>query len=335
MSNYFEYNELLWQIKIQSSWILKWCERFDRIEFGSSSPHILAKVIKGLTLALEKNINYWQIIYNEEPKESIYRLNRILNCLRILSSNLELIRNSEIDLIPWSIIEPIERTFRLIYSLNGKKTDLFLCSQWVYNYSILINFKELYLNLFEKEFLAIQDDTSQFYGALNEFKNDFHILSIPATDRMNPLRLSLISHEIGHSVAKEIISSDFEERYRIELKNELLKKLKNPANSEELKETTKYWRKALEEMLSDYFGVRLWGISTAFSIYSIAIEEGLDNPKDPSYTNEHYPSWRRRLKIVFRALKDMKLERLQINEIFNKNIIGDLSKAEDILKGEC
>ena len=242
----------------------------------------------------------------------------------MLCSQTEYINNSSMDLVPWSLIDSVQNKIRSIFP--EKKIDLFLCAQWENNFSIALkNMREFY----EDEFQDILEvlDPKFIKKALDAFDDkpfdnkELYLLQVPVTERMNPLRLSLIGHEIGHIVAEKILTEDFKRPFLDNLADILLEYDEDGQfYSDNYNIVIYLWERALEEYLADYFSVKIWGIASAFSIYSFAIENNFNEPVEPIKENIYhgYPSWSRRLKVVKTALERMDLLNIEVDRFYNK-----------------
>ena len=336
MNNNNNISELMIQINLHNKWIKECCVEFSSIEFASEAPHTLTRVILKLSDILIEHADYWKEA-SQYDKDAIDHLRKNLRFQRTIGSFFEFIHNSTINLVSWSLIEPLQNILSNILKkdVEKKDVDLFLSSVWEYNFSVLlINLKEGFRISLYKDFQSI--GIEKLENVLAEFDKDFYLLLMPSNEKLNPLRLALISHEIGHFVAKDVLSKEFKEKYRDLLESKYKSTSTETANKQVLEEISDIWQRGLQETISDYFGVRLWGFPVAFALNSIANEVGLDQPDSP--LKHGYPSWGRRLKVVVKALEFMNILKVDIEKIFSteedSEIESKLSDWYELLKAE-
>jgi hypothetical protein len=68
-----------------------------------------------------------------------------------------------------------------------------------------------------------------------------------------------------------------------------------------LRLATRFWRRGLEELLSDVAGAILFGPAALFSTFEMALQQGYDTP--PEERNNYYPPWRYRMRRVLATVE--------------------------------
>lgn len=303
----------------RSQTIQERCKRLLSAEFASSAPVSLVRVIDRMCQYLEdaakaiyRLIN-WETTDYKDLEPFLCDLRDTDTIIRSLGANLRCAENARTQIVPWSVVKPIEKFIRDLLP----EITVMLTSEWEYNYSIAAtDLSSKYrddLDMYQDLLPAISLEEKVF----QDFKQPFHMISFPSLERKNILLHCLIGHEIGHLISKTYINKDriarFEDSIR-DIVNNIVKSkyifaeqiplfIQNQIKKEtdlEIKRASFAWQVGLAEILSDIVGTLLFGPAMLFSAFEIAIQYNID--QKPHHKNSFYPPWRLRLREILRTI---------------------------------
>ncbi len=291
-------------------------------DFISNAPYDLAHSISGACAFLSKAAVaiFSQVDWDDEEQiQSDERLLRTTDSLiQELAAHLRYVQGARTDRLPWGIVPSFES---LVNRLAPNKQVL-LRPKWNYNYSVVVyDLREYYLTALQ-ELEDYLPEINLERDVLGRMSAPFHIIAFPALERENILLHNLLGHEIGHLFVRDFLDeprkTDFKTSIVSHIENVTDKQLERDGFTESkagalfwpqikksrIAQNTNlaliYWRRALEELLSDVVGAVLFGPAALFSTLEMAMQQGYDIP--PSPKNNFYPPWRMRLREVLRAV---------------------------------
>lgn len=290
------------------------CSRLLDDEFFSESPHSFARTIRRVcqylanaTLAIFKDID-WSL----PPEEIEFDLTLLRTTdflIKAVAEQLRYVEAAYTERLPWSIVASFEKLVGTILP----EIQIMLRAMWRYNYAFhMVNQGEVYRRALQpyREYVPAMDLEKD---VLNEMQSPFHIISFPSLEQKHILLHSLLGHEIGHLLADRFLTKDLEAAFLDLVKMEvtaaadedlktlpagmgedLRRTLREQTIGAYLQQTLSYWRRALEELLSDATAVFLFGPAALLSMLDLAIQNPLDEV--PEAATKYYPPWRTRLR---------------------------------------
>jgi hypothetical protein len=281
------------------------CDFFERRIKESLNQDDIQNIFKYLQDQQNQDINY----VKQKLRESFEHIQDIDYVIRELGAYLRFIEGAKTQRVPWSSIELFENIAQKLLTEN---TKVMLRAKWHYNYTVMMmDMKEVFDN-FMKGFPAPDNELK---NVLKELGEHFYIVSFPQLERTNILLHCLVGHEIGHLAINKYIETE-EKKFLKRIRNDIETFVKN-TNMAVLEEeyysqkALRYWRRGLEEILSDIIGALLFGPAMLFSLIEISTQfKGLyDCPRE---NNKYYPPWLLRIKCVYE----------QIKEFFNEDLLN-------------
>lgn len=295
------------------------CKKLLSADYASHSPVSLIKVIDRMCHYLGEaakeiyRLFNWETTNYEDNESFLLDLRDTDTIIRSLGADLRYAENAKTQIVPWSVIKPIEKFIKDL--LPG--ITIMLTSAWEYKYSIAAtDLRSQYYDDLEI-YQNLLPNTSLEKEVFQDFKQPFHIISFPALERKNILLHCLIGHEIGHLFSKIYINKDritqFDDKIR-DIVNGIVKSkyifagqnplfIQNQIKKEtelEIRRASVAWQVGLAEILSDIIGAVLFGPAMLFSFFEIAIQYDID--EKPHYKNSFYPPCRLRLREILRTI---------------------------------
>jgi hypothetical protein len=272
--------------------------RFDELEcrdFPNKSPEGVISLFKRILVLIS------QKIVSADDKE----LPLLFGLLCHYQSLLTFLDNSHTEQTPRGLILIIEE-------LIGRFNPIaqFIASpQAKYNYSIF-DLKPNIINPLKNVLTPEEIDSLPDIS-----KAPIHIIMFPRAERDNVLVHAVFGHEVGHLYASKYLEEEANKPdFLLEMQNKVSAVLVltpvDPALSpmEQLKikgeiHNNLMWlrRRAMEELLSDYVGVIMFGPSALFAAYELFSLSDLDSLP---VGREAYPPSRYRLRFVLNVLKE-------------------------------
>lgn len=233
--------------------------------------------------------------------------------------------DSRTNNVPWSIIPSLENLFSKIKPDN----QFVICPIWETNYSIINRNIIEYVDtiilsipgfLFDDP-KSIASNRKEF---LKEFPSGIYFVLYPRTERLSVLHFPLLGHELGHIYSAEWLKVNFEpllkkhgvkEKVQDYVKSKLPKEMYGPLFREPIidmrsREIIAVFKRIFAEILSDIFGIFIFGHATLLSTYLFALRSGLD---DFGAVEGGYLSYRFRLHFLQRSLEFMDLKNVEFS----------------------
>jgi dCTP deaminase len=297
------------------------CQALLANHFISDAPRVFAQTIHNICEYLAKAVPviYAQIDWTAPEDDIEGDLRQLRNTDRIiqfLAQQLRYAEGAKIEKLPWSIVP----SFDDLVSRFLPDVQIMLRAMWRYNYSFqLTNQRTFYLSLLS-EYPDYLPGVDLEKDVLKEMKRPFHIVSFPSLEQKHILLHSLLGHEVGHLLVDAYLTEEREQTFIGRVMQEVVEytdssiaqmgpveeEFKTVIRAQVLGRNVRlakaYWRRALEEVLSDLVGALLFGPAALFSTLEMAMQGGYDVP--PKEENEFYPPWRLRLRKVLRVLDE-------------------------------
>lgn len=322
------------------------CKKLLSKDFASPAPVSLIKTLERICQYLEeatksiyRSIN-WESISSEELEASLRNLQITDYIIRELGEDIFYLDGAITPKLPWSIVKPIEQFTKTLLP----EITIMLRAQWVYNYSIVTtDLREKYYSSLS-EYQDFLPDMS-LEKVFEDFKQPFHIITIPSLERKNILLHCLVGHEIGHLISRTYLTDFRKEEFLKNTRNEIdsivensLKNVKEQTDlfkpyaiQQAIENATIAWRRGLEELLSDIIGTLLFGPAMLFSALEIAIQHDMDSKPSPNYN--FYPPWRLRLREILKLIQDSFREYIPLQgDIFTEKTIESVNKRFELIK---
>jgi len=322
------------------------CKKLLSKDFASQSPVSLIKTLERICQYLEeaaksiyRQIN-WESISSEEIEVSLRNLQITDYIIRELGEEIFYLDGAITPKLPWSIVKPIEQFTKTLLP----KITIMLRAQWVYNYSIVTtDLQEKYYSFLTEyqDFLP----NIPIEKVFEDFKQPFHIVTIPSLERKNILLHCLVGHEIDHLISRTYLTDSRKEEFLKNIRSEidsivenLLKTNKGQnylskpyAMQQAIENATNAWRRGLEELLSDIIGTLLFGPAMLFSALEIAIQHDMDCKPSPNYN--FYPPWRLRLREILKLIQDSFREYMPLHVgIFTEKTLESVNKRFELIR---
>jgi len=227
-----------------------------------------------------------------------------------MGEHLRFAERSRIEQTPWSMVQATEAFLK---QHTPKECCFILRPQWSYNYGIKGAFVETLRACFAS--LGKWMPLSDWEQAVGESgKCRIYCISFPRVERMNVLMHVNWGHEVGHILATDWLTAEFDGlwaqakdviQHRIKMnyenanrspQEELLKKIyRDQYVSETMKETMELTRSGFKELISDFVGAHLLGPAALACLGEFSVRFKLDaNP----CACGRYPPWRMRLRTI-------------------------------------
>ncbi len=302
------------EIAARATTVQNRCTRLLDEEFFSTAPPIFARTIQRMcaylskaTLAIYDDID-WSL-----PAEDIDDDLRILQntdqIIKILNQQLRYVEAARTERLPWSIVASFEK----LVAAFLPNIQIMLRAMWQYNYAFHMLDQGQVFRRYLAGYHAYVPDMELERDVFQEMNRPFHIISFPSLEQKHILLHCLLGHEIGHLLVTEFLTKEREAALIDALKSEISKladedlqqlpdsleeearrAVKEALIGRKLEEALFFWRRALEELLSDSAGVLLFGPAALFSTLDLAMQTSLDVV--PSADTDYYPPWRMRLR---------------------------------------
>jgi hypothetical protein len=264
-------------------------------EFPTETPGALAQVLIGIVSGLRKVV---ESSADQRLKQYAYE------SLRVLGTQLQYLENASSHRVPASLISPIES---LIGSMVPNARIL-LCVQWDYNYTVR-DIVPLYRLQFGRILGKAELDT-----ILTGIEH-FYVVAVPHVEDANVLLHAILGHESGHRIAKEFLKKEDQAALVASVWERvgdltwadphigsLPSAIKLRLRQHVFNQILEARRRALEELISDIVGYRLFGLSAVFASEQIAMADVLDALPDEQ--SELYPPWRYRLRVLMALVSE-------------------------------
>lgn len=214
--------------------------------------------------------------------------------------------NAHTEQTPRGLVRVLEDLL-IGHRIHDGKCRLIAAPQATYNYTIQdlsSKIEQPIRNLFAKN---EQDALSGLFG------DPIFLIAFPRIERDNTLLHPVFGHEVGHIIAFKFLrettnTPEFAKELQdafAPIRQEITKKHSTNTTKllAELQQQEvllrQYWFRGLEELISDYVGLLLFGPSALFASYSVFSPSDMDQqPKGPAY----YPPSRYRLRFGLQAL---------------------------------
>lgn len=314
------------------------CKRLASADFVSDAPRHLIQTLQNVFEYLAKVtpavVNAIDWAGDKQQIDKDISVLRVLDYeLKDFAAHIRYVESARTDRLPWQIIPSFERLVEYL----KPSSHVMLRPMWHYNYATIVsNLRDVYLSkLQEFEFYLPGIDVES--GVIAPLGSAFHIISFPALERDNILLHSLIGHEIGHLIAKDLVEADAgtflakaQSQIEAATDSELSRKgftektlgtlYYQRVRAQQIAENSElcllFWSRALEEILSDIVGAVLFGPAALFSTLEIAAQIGFDLP--PSARNKFYPPWRTRIREVFKVVEGIARGLLRVDSTLFK-----------------
>ncbi len=306
------------------------------IRFPSDNPKLLIALLRRLGEAFQRKITNYRTEFVEATKEETRRLIKkeiifSVIFIKTLGARLRYIEGASVERTPWSMVHAMEQLAQGLL----QEVSLIIRPQWHYNYGGVDVIKELRAEIraaFKESFDEILS-VEEWKGIYNKLPDRFYALSFPGLERDNALLHVNLGHEIGHLIVEEFLAQEepkWSERIRKSI-DESVEDANTDQTARRLMIEDRVQRvqlirkRALEEIISDYFSIYLFGPAALFALHEVAIfAESLDNVSDDP---QYYPPWRLRLRLGLEEL-DWKRWRTWL-----KQVSGDFHWRGDRIKG--
>jgi hypothetical protein len=275
--------------------------RFEELksrDFPNSTPTEIIELIKAILELVDKGL----------PNADEKLLPLIFSLLTTYQDLLGYLDNAHTEQTPRGLV----CILRQLLQQTSKDSTFFASPQAAYNYGIAD--VQPYIIGPLKNLIASQDLLNLPKIATSPIR----LILFPRAERDNILAHAVFGHEIGHIIAAEYLAHEATTAtFQTSLKDAIDEavtrtsvgpsgnRANNPLNTlasrvriqSRLSEIRK---RAMEELISDYVGVLLFGPSALLASYEIFSLDDFDLPPVP---REHYPPSRYRLRFMFEALK--------------------------------
>lgn len=343
----------LLEISSRSREVKKKCRELLTLEFASKSPKFLldtlikcCNFLENASCVLYNSID-WKLESKNDISDTLTLLKYIDFLIKVFSSHLRYSSGAKTLNLPWGIIDSFEKFVEKL--LPG--TTIMFRPQWKYNYSIVTSdLHDIYYNSLY-EFQDFIPEISLENKVLDSLPKPFHIVSFPSLEKDNILLHCLIGHEIGHLFARRYFSKEIQNKFIKEIQKEVIEITKRKTSArfpgqkglffnqilqreiqKELKLAFRYWKRGLEEILSDIIGTLLFGPAVLFSSLEIALQDDYD--AIPQENTGYYPPWRMRLREILRVIESPRRRffPLHKNSSFSQAIKITVSKRYNLIK---
>jgi hypothetical protein len=216
--------------------------------------------------------------------------------LRIIGSHIRYIESANSSRVPAQLIAPVED---LIGKLQSKAIVV-LRVQWSFNYSVF-DIIENYRRMLQQ--LLGQPILDQVFGPVAAC----YIVGVPSIERSSVLLHATLGHEIGHRLATSFLNAEDQKpllsavlasmgdlTWHHPKAKDLPPLFKFPLRQQLADRILKVRRRALEELIPDIVGYRVFGLSAIFALHHLALSDVLDAL--PAEQTRWYPPWRLRLR---------------------------------------
>lgn len=295
------------------------CDRLLEEDFFSEAPPVFARTVRRMceflakaAVAVYKDIDWTQP--SNEIEDDLRILRNTDRIVKIVAQELRYVEGARTERLPWSIVASFEK----LVAAFLPDIQIMLRAMWQYNYAFhMLNQGAVYRR-YLAPYADYVPDVDIEKAVFGEMQRPFHIISFPSLEQKHILLHCLLGHEIGHLLVGRFITKDREAAFVAAIQADVAKladeELKTfPATTEDLRKALReqlvlrslqealyYWRRALEELLSDATGIILFGPAALFSTLDLAIQTSLDVA--PSADTDYYPPWRMRLRESLRLL---------------------------------
>ena len=294
--------------------LLNHCTQLQGQFYPSKGPRILLILLQKIIKQILSRFNLYNSI-------QITLIGSLCNAIERFIGYID---TSEMSEVPWSIIPALGKLFGII----RPNCEFIICPVWETNYAIYNSnlIQDLRATIIEAPKLLFEQD-DKFQENINNFMKDqpqgLYFLFYPRIERLSVLHFSLLGHEIGHLSADEWLQNNwgqFLDKFKIipNLSEYFDKKVKSRNRPPQLfdqqyiristSRSIEIFKKTMKELLSDIFGVLVFGPSSLFSSYIFALNSQFD---DVTNVSNGYLPWRYRLRILKRVLLNLNIEGLK------------------------
>ncbi len=282
------------------------------VRFPSNNPKLLIDLFSRIGRAFQNKVIDYRKAFVEatkiETQRGIHReivFSVIL--IKTLAARLRYIEGASVERTPWSMVHAIEQLAQGL--LNN--TLLIIRPQWHYNYGGVDVIDEWRSDVDAAFGGSIDEILSpeEWKSIYSQLPQRFYVLSFPGLERDNVLLHVNLGHEIGHIVLEKfLITEDSNSLKRIRARvEETLESefqasplLRDSAVEERVTMVQRIRRRALEEIIADFFSIYLFGPAALFALHEVAtFAQSLDMVS--SFTH-WYPPWRLRLRFALQEL---------------------------------
>ncbi|HWQ38342.1 MAG TPA: hypothetical protein VNM24_06975 [Burkholderiales bacterium] len=219
---------------------------------------------------------------------------------------LSIFDNAHSEQTPRGLVRVLEDLL-IFRRIHDGPCKLIAAPQTTYNYTIVDLTVQIYrsvTHLFTKEDLAAI-----------QLKEPIFLIAFPRIERDSTLLHPVFGHEVGHLIAfrfleeasrKKEFGNEFNRAFepiakaiRQQHKNDQVALVTELQRQGEMLRT--YWQRGLEELISDYVGLLLFGPSALFASFTIFSQQELDRPPQGPF---YYPPSRYRLRFSLEVLQD-------------------------------
>lgn len=281
------------------------------IRFPSDNPKLLIEVLSRLGKAFQQRVSdyrdeFLRMRLSNSRKRIKGDIVFSVLLIKTLGARLRYIEGASVERTPWSMVHAMEQLAEGLL----EDVSLIIRPQWHYNYGgvdVITEWKSEVNAAFEGSLDEVLS-AEEWKGIYDELPERFYVLSFPGLERDNALLHVNLGHEIGHIVIEKFLSDDeprWSERFRKRVDEILVDDYEDQtkrdlAIGERVKRIQLIRRRALEEIISDYFSIYLFGPAALFALHEVAIfAESLDKV---SPRLQWYPPWRLRLRFALKEL---------------------------------
>ncbi|MGH8703650.1 MAG: hypothetical protein ACREVR_21060 [Burkholderiales bacterium] len=259
-------------------------------DFPTGTPRKLISVLQAVLGSLQEHISH-----SEDPGLLSWVCDLVEG---YLSDSLSWLDNAHTAQTPRGLVQFLEAAATKL----APDSKLLVAPSYECNYSI-----EDLVPWF-RELLEPFLDTTEVDRLLATMPPALYLVRFPRIERDNVLNHAVFGHEFGHLIAAQFLS-DFtsSKKYKMQVKGvtKSLRKLANERASDAtdlmavqrqlFKECSTFYRRGLEELVSDAVGVYSFGPSALFAFLDVFLATPLDTlPRHPGY----YPPARYRLRLM-------------------------------------
>lgn len=298
------------------------CSSLLTLDYPSSAPQNLARTLAASFGFLAKAVEALLVkaAWDEGDEISTEDLSLIRYTDRAICQLAETLRSVEAastDRLPREVVPAFERLARELVP----HVTVMLRPQWTYNYTFTLSDMRAILAEYLGELIDLMPEIELESDVLSSMRDPFHIVAFPQLEQDNILLHCLLGHELGHLLVDKFLTEERTRRFSESVLKEvhalaeermkpwgdgvplLAAQMRVDLINNILQEVLRYWRRALEELLSDLVGAIMFGPAALFSTFEMAWQSGYD--VCPSQHNNYYPPWRLRLRTVLGAVTSL------------------------------
>ncbi len=217
--------------------------------------------------------------------------------------------NAHTEQTPRGLVWILEKLL-VAHDITGSKCRLIAAPAAEYNYRIT-NLAPLILDPV-KDLFILAEETGSEKDFFKFFSDPLFVITFPRMERDNILAHAVFGHEVGHLVAARCIADptmlalikDPMNGIRDDLRAKSTAQspaVKTVEAAKEFHHIRSCWLRGMEELISDYVGLLLFGPSALFAFYWVTSHRDLDKlPSEPGF----YPAARHRLRFALKTLEE-------------------------------